>query len=377
MSLRLATWLLMIALVASPLNAGLSAAPGDDMAAIVARNVAGVSENVGGVAVAVRAEGHSRFFNFGMADPTRLIGSDLVFNLGSLGKVFDAVLLAHSAARGELSLDDPVAKHVVELRAGGDVRAITLRQLATHTSGFVLPQDHPPWPKEAFTLPQFIAALNAWTADQDHRPGAQMIYSHAGFVLLHLALERRFGLPYGELMRQRVLDPLGLAATSLPVATADAERNPRGELPRALVRRAVQGYLYDGTPFGAPGDVQGYYHWLGTGQMYASPRDMAMFAAANLGELPPKGGLQAAMRRAQRSEFPLGEGAEQALAWLVQRGANPGDDTIVEKYGGLDNATAYIGLMPERRLAVVLLGNRGNLALSAAGHAVLRELARR
>ena len=377
MSLRLAVWLLITALIAGPSAASLRAAAGDDVAAIVARNVVGVSENVGGIAVAVRAEGRTRFFNFGMADRTRPIGSDLAFNLGSLGKVFDAVLLAHAAARGELSLDDPVAKHVVELRQGGDIRQVTLRQLATYTSGFVLPQDHPPWPKEAFTLPQFIAALNAWSADKDHMPGAQMIYSHAGFVLIHLALERRFGLPYGELMRQRVLDPLGLAATSLPVAAADAERNPRGELPRALVRRAVQGYLYDGTPFGAPGNVQGYYRWLGTGQMYASPRDMAVFAAANLGELPPKGGLQAAMRRAQRPEFPLGEGADQALAWLVQRGTNGADDTIVEKYGGLDNATAYIGLMPERTLAVVLLGNRGSLALSAAGHAVLRELAQR
>jgi len=62
---------------------------------------------------------------------------------------------------------------------------------------------------------------------------------------------------------------------------------------------------------------------------------------------------------------------EQALAWEV---LHSGDDTIVEKFGGLDNATAYVGLMPQRRLGIVLLGNRGSLALSAAGHAVLREL---
>jgi len=321
-----------------------------------------------GASLSLRLDGHSRFFNYGLADRRSPITSDLVFNLGSVGKVFDTTLMALAEERGELSLDDPVAKHVAELRQGGDIRQVTLRQLATYTSGFVLPQDHPPWPKETFTLPQFIAALNAWSADAQHAPGARRIYSHAGYMLMHLALERRFGLPFGELMRQRLIAPLGLASTTLPVASADAEQYPRGELPRALVRRAVQGYFYDGTPVGAPGDVQGYYHWLGTGQMYASPRDMAIFLAANLGELPRQSELQEAMRRTHVPQFPLGEGTEQALAWEV---LHSGDDTIVEKFGGLDNATAYVGLMPQRKLGIVLLGNRGSLALSAAAHAVL------
>lgn len=376
MLLRFAARLFTTALTGAlfvTMAAAARAEPSNELADIVERNVAGVLESVGGVAVAVRAQRRSWFFNYGLADRTRPIASDLVFNLGSVGKVFDATLLALADQRGELRLDDPVAKHVVELQQGGDVRTITLRQLASHTSGFVLPQDHPPWPKQAFTLPQFIAALNAWTSDRDHAPGKQMIYSHAGFVLIHLALERRFGMPFGELMRQRLLAPLGLASTTLPVASADVEANPRGELPRAFVRRAVQGYFYDGTPVGTPGDLQGYYRWLGTGQMYASPRDMAAFLTANLGELPHQAELQEAMRRSQQGVIPIGEGVVQALAWEVRKG----DEAIVEKYGGLDNATAFIALMPERGLGVVLLGNRGSMALSAAGHAVLRELARR
>jgi beta-lactamase class C len=55
-------------------------------------------------------------------------------------------------------------------------------------------------------------------------------------------------------------------------------------LPSQGRRRAVQGYALDGTPIGGPGDLQGYYHWLGTGQIYASARDMAVFLAANLGK---------------------------------------------------------------------------------------------
>lgn len=327
----------------------------------------------GGAAVVVRMDGRTLFFNYGMAGPARQITSDVLFNLGSLGKVFDAALLAMAERRGELNLDDPVAKYVVELQQGADVRRITLRELATYTSGFVLPQDHPPWPEETFTLPKFIATLNAWTADKDYAPGKQMIYSHAGFVLLHLALERRFGVPFDKLMTQRLLKPLGLRSTALPIASANPELNPRGEIPKALARRAVQGYSEEGTAIGRPGDLQGYYHWLGTGQMYASARDMAVFLAANLGELPDQGALQDAMHRAQQGTFPIRKDSYQALAWEVHKGI----EQIVDKYGGMNNASAYIGLLPRRKIGVVILGNRGSMAVEEVGRRMILTLAGR
>ena len=350
------------------------AAPDGKVAKIVARHVSTVRGPAGGVAVAVVANGRTRFFNFGMADRTRPITSDVLFNLGSLGTTFDAVLLALADQDGSFSLDDPVAKHVVELQPGGDVRRITLRQLASYTSGFVLPQDHPPWPEETFTQPAFITALNAWTSDADHAPGQQMIYSHAGFMLIHLALERRFGMPFDALMTRRLLGPLGLRSTTLPTAAADASLNPRGEIPEPLRRRAVQGYADDDMPIGALGDLQGYYHWLGTGQMYASARDMAVFLTANLGALPERAALRKAMRRAQQAVFATADGEYQALAWEMHKGA----ETIVDKYGGMNNAAAYIGLVPARKLGLVILSNRGGENPTAeVGRRLLDALARR
>ena len=376
MSIRFPTQLFTTALIGSLamlVAVASRAKPDGTVGQIVARQVAVMLETPGGVAIAVRAGGQTRFFNYGLADASRPVTSDALFNLASVGKVFDTSLLALADQRGELSLDDPVAKHVVELQQGGDVRRITLRQLATYTSGFVLPQDHPPWPQETFTLPQFMATLNGWISDKDHEPGRQMIYSHAGFVLLHLALERRFGMPHDELMKQRLLEPLGLRSTTLPVAAADATLYPRGEIPAVLARRAVQGYSTDGTPTGAPGDLQGYYHWLGTGQMYASARDLAVFLAANLGELPDQAALQEAMRRAQQGVFPIDESTDQALAWEVHKG----HEIIVDKFGGMDNASAYIGLVRERKVGIVILGNRGNMAVWETGRHILRALARR
>jgi beta-lactamase class C len=50
---------------------------------------------------------------------------------------------------------------------------------------------------------------------------------------------------------------------------------------------------------------------------------------------------------------------------------------IVEKYGGLNNASAYIGFMPSRALGIVILGNRGNQYPNEVGRLILRELAAR
>src|SRR5262252_11168776 len=252
---------------------------------IVARRIQAVlpADHAAGAAVAVRIEGRTQFFNYGFADLAneRRVTADTLFNLGSLRKVFEATLLAQAAEAGALSLDDPIAKYVTELQQGGDIARVTLGQLATHTSGLLLPQDHPPWPDWGYTLPEFIHTLNEWSADFDHEPGGQHIYTHAGFILLQLALERGLGAPIGELIERRILRPLGMESTSLP----QRDGTPAGELSPEHKRRAVQGYDEDGWPIGDLGDQQGYYRWPGTSQMYSSVRDMAAFLVANLGDV--------------------------------------------------------------------------------------------
>ena len=161
--------------------------------------------------------------------------------------------------------------------------------------------------------------------------------------------------------------PLAMTSTTLP----RRNQGPRGRLSPQHRLRAVQGYTPEGEPFGEPGDQQGYYHWPGTSQMYSSARDMAIFLAANLGELATEPSLRKAMASAQQGVLPIGPRNLQAMAWEVLFGAGA---TIIEKYGGLHNASAYIGMMPDRKIGVVILGNRGNQYPHEIGRALLREL---
>jgi len=174
-------------------------------------------------------------------------------------------------------------------------------------------------------------------------------------------------MPIDELIDQRVLQPLGMASTMLP----RGDDGLRGYLIPEYKSRAVQGYSDNSEPIGQPGEQTSYYHWPGTGQMYSSPRDMMALLAANLDELPLDQSLHDAMALAHRSVFRIGPRNSQALAWEI----SDREPTIIEKYGGLNNASAYIGMMPSRKLGIVILGNRGNQYPNEPGRRILVELA--
>ena len=339
---------------------------------IVRRQVQPMLIAAGGMAVALNIDGRTLLFNYGLADVARKtpITSDSLFNLASVGKAFTATLLAQAVKQGDVALDDPVAKYVTELQQGGDIRNVTLGQLASHTSGLELtPHQSEPWHRGPYTLPDFIRYLNAWKADEAHTPGKQDIYSNSGFVLLALALERRLGTPYAQLLQTRLLAPLGMTSTVLPVPRGNA----RGQLAPEFRRRAVQGYNADARPVGEPGNQQGVFQWPGTGQMYSSARDMAVFLAANLGALPDHRPLEEAMALAQAGMFTVNPRFTQALAWQLVRN---GDITFVDKNGGLSNTSTYIGMIPGKRLGIVILSNCGGEPATRIGRQIMLALAR-
>lgn len=362
--------------IAAALVAGLSgtcAAMSDaELERVITREIAPMADEIGGAAVAVRRDGRTTFFNYGLAERAnkRPITLDSLFNVASIRKVFEATLLAQAVNLGELALADRAADYVTELRQGEYISRVTLGQLASHTSGLLLPTDHPPWPDYRYSLPDFLRVLNAWRPSEGQEPGKQRTYTHAGYVLLQLALERRFATPIAQLMEQRVFKPLGLLSTSIP----ERGRDDRAQLAPALMRRAVQGYSVDGNPIGSPGDQQGYFDFPGTGQMFSSARDLAIFLAAELGELSIDPLLRDAMAMTRRGVFAVSTRSSQALAWEID---DYGGLVIIDKPGGLNNASTYIGLVPGKKLGIVILVNRGEqYPHDAARERILPALAR-
>jgi beta-lactamase class C len=324
----------------------------------------------GGLAAALYAGRHVEFFNYGLADDAakRPVTPDTLFNLASLRKTFEATLVAQGMLRGELKFDDPLPTYLPELH-GGYIRGVTVGELVTHTSGLLLPTDHPPWPNESFTRDQFLDMLNAWAPPAGEAPGRQRIYTHAGYVLLQLVLERRYGTPIRELIEHRILKPLGMTSTFVP------ERGPdnRASLSKDVMQRVAQGYSDQGIAIGPPGSQQSYFDFPGTGQMFSCATDLAILLAACVDGRSVAPELRTALQMTQRESFRVDEKFGQAMAWET---VHLDGLTVVDKPGGLNNASGYLGLVPARRLGIVLLANRGEYPHEIARYKILPALAR-
>jgi CubicO group peptidase (beta-lactamase class C family) len=161
-----------------------------------------------GIVVGVIEPKGRRIVAYGALDqgnPQPLNG-DTVFEIGSITKVFTALLLADMAQRGELALNDPVAKYLppevkVPERAG---RQITLLDLATHTSGLpgdpsnISPQD-PANPVADYSVELLYAFLSNYTLTRDI--GSRYEYSNLGTSVLGQVVAHHSGMDYDATSR--------------------------------------------------------------------------------------------------------------------------------------------------------------------------------
>ncbi|MDT4955857.1 MAG: hypothetical protein QOJ02_3995 [Acidobacteriota bacterium] len=133
---------------------------------------------------------------------------DTIYDLASLTKpLVTGLLCARRIERGEFALDDSVAQYLSAFEVD-DKRAITLRQLLTHTSG--LPAWRPLYliARDRESVLETIAQEPLETA-----PGTHVRYSDLGFITLGFLLERIAKLPLAEIARREIFEPLNLKRT--------------------------------------------------------------------------------------------------------------------------------------------------------------------
>eukprot|EP01062_Namystynia_karyoxenos_P026168 TRINITY_DN20425_c1_g1_i1.p2 TRINITY_DN20425_c1_g1~~TRINITY_DN20425_c1_g1_i1.p2 ORF type:complete len:526 (+),score=213.34 TRINITY_DN20425_c1_g1_i1:84-1580(+) len=159
---------------------------------------------------------------FGLRDPAKPAGgppaaTDLV-RIASVTKVFTTLLLYVLRDKGFVGLDDPVQKYIPEFsvhRYGATRGPITLRQLATHTSGLAREVPYPcSFAEYADGCSESrIVALLAQQS-QVAPAGRRFHYSNLGIALLGRALQRAAdpsgGTTYEQLVERHILRPLGM-----------------------------------------------------------------------------------------------------------------------------------------------------------------------
>ncbi len=256
---------------------------------------------------------------------------DTVYRIGSITKMFTAVMLEQLVETGKVHLSDPVRKYYPEIdNVQGrfpNAPPITLIQLATHTSGLGLEPDNveryvqgpvADWEK---TL---IAALPH--VHYVFEPGIRFSYSNIGYAVLGAALARAAGEPYLEYVPAHIFRPLGMAHTAL---------KPNAEIkPYLSTGYEVEG---DKTDTETPLREQlGRGYKVPNGTAYTNVKDLARFAS-----------------------FLMGNGPESALkATSLEQDLDqievPSNSWLTGGYG--------LGFMVTRRDGYVAFGHSGDVA---------------
>jgi len=288
-----------------------------------------------------------------------VVGADggvraLRYELGSLTKTFTVLLAARMADEGVIGLDDSLAAHL-------PVRStpITLRHLATHTSGLPrVPHDllpgallHPRRnPYTRYGTDRLLAAFSR--ARPRHAPGAHWNYSNFGVALLGQALSRAAGTPYPELLAEKVLNPLGLTRTGATPAPSDAV-----------------GYRRDGTTR-VPCTSMGAF--APAASVRATPGDLLTYVEAHLA---PGGSLGPALRQVVVPQLRRGRPPQtHTLTWFRHDSAH---GPVLFHSGATFGQQAYAGFHPASGTAVVALANRHHRGcrLVPVAHELLHALA--
>ncbi|MFD7437240.1 serine hydrolase domain-containing protein [Streptomyces sp. NPDC059861] len=216
------------------------------------------------------------------------------YRVGSITKTFVATVLLQLDAEGRLSLDDTVEKWLPgAVRGNGhDGRKIALRQLLNHTSGVFDYTSDEEFGRTYFLKDGFLAhrydtkkpaelVAVAMAHEPDFAPGTSWSYSNTNYVLAGMVIEKATGRQYGAEIRDRIIEPLHLHATSVP-GTRAAVPQPSSRAYGKLAQTAT-GPTYDVTRLNPS---MAY----AAGEMISDSSDLNRFYRALLGGklLPPR-----------------------------------------------------------------------------------------
>jgi serine-type D-Ala-D-Ala carboxypeptidase/endopeptidase len=316
-----------------------SAASAEHIRAALSDQIDNGQTSVGYVA-AIAGAGSPAVVAVGRSGSSQQLSGDSLFEIGSITKVFTALLLADMVVRGEVAFDDPAAKYLPRRSQPRpiDGQKFLLTDLATHTSGLPrnaanLAPKNQQNPYAEYTDAMLYEFLSGFTPT--FYPGEHYLYSNLGFMLLGHILSLRAGRSYEELVVSRICDPLGLNDTRVTLTPAQAERLVPGHDPA----------LNKVTNWDQP--------LPGAGAIKSTANDLIRFINAAQGRTETR--LRPAFESMLSIRRTTGNVAlDAAIGWFVQKGHQ---DELVAKDGATGGYAAFAGYSARSEMAAVLLSN--------------------
>lgn len=331
-------------------------------------------QNIPSVALGVVIDGELSFEKgLGFADLEKKTkpDQDTVYRIASITKSFTAATILSLRDDGSLSLDDPLSKWIEQasklVYPTSDSPPITLRRLLTHTAGLPREPDSLGEQKKGASAEAVARSLAGLALDRT--PGTRFSYSNLGFGLLGIVAGRAGDGSFREVMKKRVLAPLGMSATVWRKEDVSPEH---------LATAYTKGEDEKITPIEHLNFGEGVE---GAGGLYSSVRDMAKYVAFQLAAYParsaPDSGplKRSSVREAHFSIVDDDHRVAQATApakgdslvelsayhygygWVRQTTCEL--DPVIWHNGGIDGYRTDIAFLPEHGVGVIVLTNLG------------------
>ena len=287
---------------------------------------------------------------FGLADreSNKAATEHTLYRTGSVSMLLTASAVMQLVEQGEMRLDDPLSEYLPEFSVDSrfpDSGPITLRQLLTHHSGLPLAYAGGMWSEPPPPFTDLVHEIRG--APLAFAPGSVLAYSFLGYSLLGHAVQNAAGEAFATHMTNALLRPSGMNSARFspyPPAGATAAKAYAADK-----QEAQQEYPLRDVPAGG---------------LNASVLDLAAFMKMlyNDGRVGDRSLLQpssiAEMWRAQNTQVALDMDQEIGLGWV--RAGLPGAGLLLQHAGATLYHRAYVALLPEQKLGVVLLANTGD-----------------
>jgi CubicO group peptidase (beta-lactamase class C family) len=299
-----------------------------------------------------------------------------LYGIGSCGKSFTCLAIMQLVEKGLLSIDDPVSKYL-PLKIGLKDNPILIRHLMSHSSGLpslgmatVLIARKSFIERETFvpmsSSDDFMRFVNQAQDEILDKPGKRMHYCNSGFTLLGLIIEKVSGLTFEEYIEQNILKPLEMNRTTYNEEKfkQDEDHMEAYQIEKNVLKTKI--HPFDELIYAAGGTL-------------ASVKELENYVLMHLNDgtfkkekLVSKESIKQLFEPQIKTDYSSFGGYHYCFGWGSC--SNFFDETLVSHGGSTALSSAYIGMIPKKKMAVIVAGNVGNIPGSVIAQFILASL---
>ena len=262
---------------------------------------------------------------------------DTKFRLGSITKQFTATLILQLVEQGKIKLDGKLIDYLPDYRKDTGAK-VTIHNLLSHTSGvpnYTAQQGFfQNVSRNPFTVDDFIKKYAS--GDLEFEPGTKFNYSNSGYFLLGAIVEKVTGKPYEQVLKENILDPVGMKNTGYDHYSAIISKRATGYT-KTPVGYENAPYLDMTIPYAA-------------GSLFSTVEDLFLWDQALYGEKILSAKSKEVMFKPNLNNYGYG-----FVMTKVTLGPNKMEVPVVQHNGGINGfSTTIVRLVNDKRLIVLL-----------------------